>query len=172
MHADKMADSAISRSGKRRVSSLWLPCGFAMLGVFMAMAQAFGIFGNLPATVAVKVNQSDIYMADYQRALTLMASEKRDALTAEDKQLVLDRLIEEELLVQYGQSLDLLRMDPDFRADVVRSLITRILQTSESSQTSESNQTVENTPDNETSEQALEAFIVQLRAEADITWLQ
>ncbi|BFM14052.1 hypothetical protein R50073_02350 [Maricurvus nonylphenolicus] len=168
MYSRDVTDTSGEQQEGGWLSSLWLPCGCAMIGVVIALAQAFGVLSDLPDTVAVKVNQSEIYMTDYQRALALMASEKRGELTLQDKQLVLDRLIEEELLVQHGMSLDLLRKDKNFRSDVVQSLMIRVANTVEVSEGwgEVNNDTI---PE---SEKALRQFIAQLRAEAEITWVE
>jgi hypothetical protein len=52
-----------------------------------------------------------------------MASGKRSPLTAEDRILVLERLIQEELLVQYGTAQDLMRTDRKVRSAVLQSVL-------------------------------------------------
>jgi len=52
-----------------------------------------------------------------------VATDKRDPLTAEDRAHVLERLIEEELLVQRGLTLGLARQDRRVRADLTATVI-------------------------------------------------
>ena len=78
---------------------------------------------SLPMDSAARVNHTEIRQLDYQRALGLMASGKRSPLTAEDRILVLERLIQEELLVQYGIAQDLLRTDRKVRSAVLQSVL-------------------------------------------------
>ena len=77
----------------------------------------------LPNTVVAQVNHRNILRVEYEKALTLLASEKRDHLTDNDRALVLERLIEEELLVQHGLSVGLMRSDRMLRAAMIESLI-------------------------------------------------
>ncbi|MDA8786955.1 SurA N-terminal domain-containing protein [Porticoccaceae bacterium] len=78
---------------------------------------------SLPRDSAARVNHTEIRQLDYQRALGLMASGKRSPLNAEDRILVLERLIQEELLVQYGIAQDLLRADRKVRSAVLQSVL-------------------------------------------------
>ena len=78
---------------------------------------------SLPRDSAARVNHTEIRQLDYQRALGLMASGKRSPLNAEDRILVLERLIQEELLVQYGIAHDLLRADRKVRSAVLKSVL-------------------------------------------------
>ncbi|KRP22590.1 MAG: SurA N-terminal domain-containing protein [Porticoccaceae bacterium] len=101
----------------------------------LALASAIGIGAGalssldwlatdtLPSTVAARINNTDIRTIDYQRALDLFASEKRDPLTPEDRQLVLQRLIEEELLVQYAIDAGMLRSNANVRQVVLQSML-------------------------------------------------
>jgi hypothetical protein len=77
----------------------------------------------LPNTVIAQVNHMNILRVEYEKALILLASEKRDPLTDNDRALVLERLIEEELLVQHGLSVGLMRSDRRLRVVMIESLI-------------------------------------------------
>jgi hypothetical protein len=72
------------------------------------------------------VNGSPLDLEQYQRAVRLFASEKRSAVTLEDRSLILERMIEEELLLQYGVEAGLVRNDPGVRAEVLRSVMTSL----------------------------------------------
>lgn len=79
--------------------------------------------GALPAGVVALVNGEPIGTEDYARTLQAMAADKRDPLTAADRQRVLDRIIEEELLVQRGVALGLTRQDRRVRDGLVATVI-------------------------------------------------
>lgn len=97
----------------------------ALVGALLAAAGLTARRGNgaLPAGVVAMVNGESIRTEDYARMLQAVASDKRDPLSAEDRQRVLDRIIEEELLVQRGLALGLARYDRRVRADLTSTVI-------------------------------------------------
>jgi len=83
-----------------------------------------GTSGRVPAGDAVAtVNGVPIRRDDYLRALGAIASDRRAALDETDKRHVLDRLIDEELLLQRGLALGLARRDRSVRAPLVAATI-------------------------------------------------
>ncbi|MFM7144039.1 MAG: peptidyl-prolyl cis-trans isomerase [Alphaproteobacteria bacterium] len=77
-----------------------------------------------PAPDAVAtVNGVPISRADYVRALEAMSRDRRDASDTDDRKRILDRLIDEELLLQRGVELGLVRRDAKVRNDVVAAVI-------------------------------------------------
>lgn len=110
---------------------------------------------SLPTDSAARVNHTEIRQLDYQRALGLMASGKRSPLTAEDRILVLERLIQEELLVQYGIAQDLLRADRKVRSAVLQSVLAGL--------DIQARAAVKQDSDN-----GLQEYLVELRSSADI----
>jgi parvulin-like peptidyl-prolyl isomerase len=97
----------------------------ALVGAALAAAglTASAHSGALPAGVVALVNGQPIGTEDYARMLQAVASDKRDPLSADDRQHVLDRIIEEELLVQRGLDLGLARQDRRVRADLITTVI-------------------------------------------------
>src|SRR5262245_56154397 len=97
----------------------------AVVGAALAAAglTASAHSGALPAGVVALVNGQPIGTEAYGRMLQAVASDKRDPLTADDRQHVLDRIIEEELLVQRGLGLGLARQDRRVRADLITTVI-------------------------------------------------
>jgi hypothetical protein len=75
-----------------------------------------------PGTVA-RVNGVPIRTTDYERALASVADDRRVAPDAALRRHVLDRLIDEELLVQRGLALELPRVDPRVRRDLAAAVI-------------------------------------------------
>jgi parvulin-like peptidyl-prolyl isomerase len=69
------------------------------------------------------INGEPIRSDDYARAVDALAADRRAELTASDRRHVLDRLIEEELLVQRGLTLGLARSDRRVRADLTTTVI-------------------------------------------------
>jgi parvulin-like peptidyl-prolyl isomerase len=59
--------------------------------------------------------------------LQAVATDKRDPLRSEDRQRVLERIIEEELLVQRGLALGLARHDRRVRSDLVATVIDSVV---------------------------------------------
>ncbi len=76
----------------------------ALCAVLVLLADSAG--GGVDATVVASVNGSRLELDEYHRALRLFASEKRSAITTDDRSLILERMIEEELLLQYGRTDD------------------------------------------------------------------
>ena len=93
----------------------------AVLGHWLGPAKP-GIDGS----VAVSVNGVKLEMVEYQRAAQLFASEKRHEMTDADRSLILERMIEEELLVQYARDRGLTRSNPAVRAAILRGVMAGI----------------------------------------------
>jgi hypothetical protein len=79
-----------------------------------------------PGVVAL-VNGEPILQDDYARTLAAVAGDRREGLTDADRRRVLDRLIDEELLVQRGLALGLARTDRRVRADLTATVIDGIV---------------------------------------------
>src|SRR5262245_15749646 len=95
-----------------------------LLGLGAALGPALATFDLLtvgdaltptPEGVA-SVNGTAIREEDYERALAAFASDRRSPVEAGDRRHVLDRLIDEELLVQRGLDLGFSRSDRRVRA--------------------------------------------------------
>lgn len=113
----------MSKTSPRRPTVLLV--GGALLGAMLAAAglTTSGGGGALPPDVVAMVNQAPIRTEDYVRMCEAVAADRRAPLEATDRQRVLDRLIEEELLVQRGLTLDLPRLDRRVRADLTQTVI-------------------------------------------------
>lgn len=109
----------------RRRTTVLLAIG-AALGIAAAVVSLTDVraaSSHLPADVVAQVNGVPIRRADYLRAVGALASDRRAALTEADRRHVLDRLIDEELLVQYGVDLGLVQSDRRVRGDLVSSVL-------------------------------------------------
>jgi len=139
----------------------------AALGIILGMIEAKSSKERLilsPGaldTYVARVNHNPIRQLDYQRALSLLASGKRGELNDQDRELVLQRLIQEELLVQYASDTELLRTNQKLRAAVLQSVLAGLNIESLSTATA---------TDSDISS-GLEEYLTQLRNSADIQWI-
>ncbi len=116
--------------GRRDRGSLLLAIG-AIIGVVVAASGVLGAdrdnAAKVPSNAVAVVNGEAILLADYTRALRALASDQRnDTIATAAKRRVLERLIDQELLVQRALELELAKRDPRIRAiltDVVISLL-------------------------------------------------
>jgi len=102
----------------------------AALGVLAAAASLLGagVPGRrLPAGAVARVNGTLIRADDYARSLDALGRDRRDGITAEDRRRVLDRMIDEELLVERGMELGLVRQDPRVRRDLTAAVIDAVV---------------------------------------------
>jgi PPIC-type PPIASE domain len=81
----------------------------------------------VPADVVAQVNGHAIQRADFERVVVGAAGDRRDGLDPARHQQLLDRLIEEELLVQRALAIDLPRIDRKTRNDLVQAMIATIV---------------------------------------------
>ncbi len=121
----------------------------------------------LPHTVVAQVNHMNILRVEYEKALTLLDSEKRDPLTDNDRALVLERLIEEELLVQHGLSVGLMRSDRRLRVVMIESLIEGVSVEYQATQGTEFS--ADNKVDGVSQDTILRDYVEQLRNTANIS---
>jgi len=110
--------------GSSRVD-LWLALG-AAAGLACA---AVGLLtsgpgdGALPADAAASVNGVAIGLEAWDRAVEALAADRRGAVGPAERRHVLERMLDEELLVQRGLELGLARHDRRVRGDLVSAVI-------------------------------------------------
>jgi parvulin-like peptidyl-prolyl isomerase len=116
----------------QRRSLVWLAAG-AAAGVALAAwgLLASGASGGLPEGAVASVNGTPIYAEDYRRLVEGVESDTREPVGPELRRRVLDRMIEEELLVQRGVELGLVESDRRVRADITQAMIQSIVVESE-----------------------------------------
>ena len=111
----------------------WLAAG-AAAGV---AAAAWGLLGTdarsagLADGAIASVNGTLLYVDDYTRLVEGVESDTREPAPPELRRRVLDRMIEEELLVQRGVELGLVESDRRVRADITQAMIQSIVVESE-----------------------------------------
>tara|TARA_B110000503_G_C7084923_1_gene386837 strand:- start:92 stop:985 length:894 start_codon:yes stop_codon:yes gene_type:complete len=105
-------------------SNQWLLATGAIAGTVLAATGLFKVGDNVPTVDAVAiVNDISIGKTDYLAVLNLLADDKRAPLTSSDRQQVLERILEEELLVERGLEIGLAQSDPSVRKAIVSALI-------------------------------------------------
>jgi parvulin-like peptidyl-prolyl isomerase len=77
----------------------------------------------LPADTVARINGVAIRAEEYRRALDAVAGDRRDEPDEALRRHVLDRLIDEELLVQRGLELGLARVDPRVRRELAAAVV-------------------------------------------------
>jgi parvulin-like peptidyl-prolyl isomerase len=82
---------------------------------------------SLPRDAVAMVNGQVIRLDEYQRVVTGLGQDRRSGADAAARQHVLDRLIEEELLVQRGLELGFARQDTKLRKDLSSAVIDSIV---------------------------------------------
>ncbi len=109
---------------------VWLVAGI-VVGV---AAAAFGLLrtdtrfaSSLPARTVASVNGTLIFEDQYQRLLDGLEADLREPVSDTLRQRVLDRMIDEELLVQRGLELGLAESDRRVRADITQAMIRSIV---------------------------------------------
>ena len=108
------------------------------------------------------INSAVIRKDEYQRAIALFRGEKRGPITDADLNLVLEKLIEEELLLQAALRSDSPRKDLKIRRRVLQTLLTSIQTRSAAGIGGPSQSAVED----------LKVYLNQLRDNADIQRLK
>ena len=87
-------------------------------------------YNELPGHIAATVNGVVIDKQKLNTAISLIASDRREAITEKDERLALDRIIEEELLVQHAFENGFINVDDNIRKTIVRSVVDSIVEQS------------------------------------------
>ena len=130
-----MSDAAEPAAGR--------PLGLLALGAALGIAAAghgilrSGASAELPAGAVASVNGTSISADSLRRLVEGYESDTREPVSAEMRARILDRLIEEELLVQRGLALGLAESDRRVRADIVQAMIRSAVVEAESETPSE-----------------------------------
>lgn len=124
---DETGDASGESAAPRR-ALLWLALGCAA-GVALS---AWGLLADapsqaLPESAVARVNGALIRSDAYHRLVAALAADLRGPVTPELRRRVLDRMIEEELLVQRGLELGLAASDRRVRADLSSAVIRSVV---------------------------------------------
>ena len=109
-------------------NNAWMPRALlaaAIGGLVLAALAGIAPTADAPgqAGALARVNDRHIDRVEYANALQALLSDKTKTPTEGDKKLVLDRLIEEELLVQRGLEIGLLESDITVRKAIANAVI-------------------------------------------------
>jgi parvulin-like peptidyl-prolyl isomerase len=132
-----MAEPASLSPSRRPL--LWLASG-AAAGVALA---AWGLLGTdassavLARGAVASVNGKPIHVEEWARLVEGIESDTREPAGSELRRRVLDRMIDEELLVQRGVELGLVESDRRVRADLAQAMIQSIVVETEDEKPSE-----------------------------------
>jgi parvulin-like peptidyl-prolyl isomerase len=96
-----------------------------------------GASDQLPRGAVATVNGTAISADTYTRLIEGYESDTREAASPEMRARILDRMIEEELLVQRGLALGLAESDRRVRADIVQAMVRAAVSEAESAAPSE-----------------------------------
>lgn len=109
-----------------------------LLGITAALNNESGAASStLPADAIALVNGRPIRQDEYASAVALLAGDKRTELTDEDRAHVLNRLIEEELLIQRGVKSGLVDSNRAVRKAITQAMLAAIVAESASEQPAE-----------------------------------
>ena len=103
----------------------------SIIGTFLAIYSIMETnknFSSLPDNIIATVNDKIIPSDKYQTVINLIQNDIRDELTKADREMALDRIIEEELLVQYAYKNGFLEADDLLRKSIVRSVVDSIVE--------------------------------------------
>jgi parvulin-like peptidyl-prolyl isomerase len=117
-----------TRSSQHRRTTALLAIG---AGAGLALA-AWGLLGDaasarLPEGAVARVNGTAIRVEDFERLLAAVLRDMRTPDRVRARKRVLDRMIEEELLVQRAIDLGLVHLDRKVRADLTSNVIASVV---------------------------------------------
>ena len=125
---------ATEYSARTRVALLALG---ACAGLIMAAAGLVERWSRspdeLPVGAIARVGGKIITQARYRQVLNDLAADKRVPLSAQDRQFVIDRLVDEELLIQRGIELGLADSSPQIRKALAAAVIGQLTAEAEAS---------------------------------------
>ena len=120
----------------RRALAIGAGAGLA-LALSTLLSGGSGPGEALPDNVVARVNERLIGAEEFERARDALAADRRTPLTQEDERRVLERLVDEELLVQYGLELGLARHDRRVRRELVSAVMSAELALAETGEPEE-----------------------------------
>ncbi len=126
-----------AKLGAPSARPLWLLALGAVAGIGLAASSLVRRAEPLPRDAVASVNGVPIRRADYERQLAALGADQRSPLDAAARRRVLERLIDEELLVQRGLELGLARHDRRVRADLTSAVIAGVVRPADGAEPSD-----------------------------------
>ena len=145
-----------------------LLCG-ACVGLLLGGLAVVSKLGGdqLSDSIVAEVNGVPLPADEYQRALNLFGSEKRGPVNDRDRALVLERMIEEELLLQHGVASGVMRWHNKAREEALKSILAGLVIELEAGDSAEAGLT-SRAPVHDV---LLAEYLGRLRAISTIRWL-
>lgn len=116
-------------TGASKRAIVWL-AGGALLGLVAATGALLSGSQrgrtDLPDGAIATVNGVALRSSEYERAVAALASDRRDPLDVAERRFVLERLIDEELLVQRAVELGLVQSDRAVRGQLVTVMLASV----------------------------------------------
>lgn len=142
-----------------RRRALLLLAGGSLLGLLFGCVAALrdhsaASSNAIPSDAIALVNGKPIREDEFAYAVALLAGEKREAVSASERAHILQRLIEEELLVQHGIARGVVTSDRTVRQAIATAMLDAIVADSAGEQTAQ--------------DEALRQYLDWLRSEAKI----
>lgn len=133
------ADLSTNQKSTEKSSGIWLVVGL-LSGLIAALFSVLVPDFQTQSSVGVvaRVNGADISREKFLGHLQSLSSDKRETITSDDADYVLERIIEEELLVQRGLEVGLAENDKRTRAAIINAMINMTTATAESTSPSDS----------------------------------
>jgi len=97
--------------------------GGAALAARGLVRDAPGLASRMPPDAVAMVNGEPVARSAFETALGLVERDRRQPASPEERRRILDRLVDEELLLQRGLELGLPRSDRKLRGDLVAAVI-------------------------------------------------
>lgn len=116
-----------TRAERRTLILLSLGAAVGLIAAASAIVAPASYPGAVPDDAIALVNGVVIRRDDYQRLLAGFESDSKSPIDEQARRHVLDRMIDEELLVQRALDLGLARVDRRVRADLTSALISSIV---------------------------------------------
>lgn len=110
----------ILRGRAALVAGMTVGAGLALVGILRVPPPPVP---DGSADAVALVNDRPITRSQFERALAALERDRRNPVTADARRAVLDRLVDEELLVQRGLALGMPRSDRKLRADLVTAVV-------------------------------------------------
>ncbi len=126
------------RTDRRALALLALGAAVGVLLAGWGIARSGDVAGGIPDGAIAVVNGQPISAEAFDRFAAAVAEERRRGpLAVEERRRLLDRMIDEELLLQRGIDLGLARHEPTARRSIVSALIATLTADAESREPSE-----------------------------------
>jgi hypothetical protein len=105
----------------------WLLLLGAAIGLLLASSGLLNNSDTNNSTAIATVNTKIISKEDYLHYLTLLAKDKRNPLTSADHRHILNRMLEEKLLIERAVDLGLVESDSNVRTTIINAMIQTVI---------------------------------------------